>query len=215
MYVEITNLTKTIKGKPVLRDVTAGFERGTIYGIVGPNGSGKTMLLRAICGFIRPDTGTVSIGGKPVEFNRKLPESVGVIIENPGFILAQSAMDNLRYLADINHAFDEQETMRLLTVFGLQNHANEKVKSYSLGMRQKLAIVQALMEHQPLIALDEPTNGLDEHSVAMFLEEMRHQRSLGHTVIIASHHSDELHQIADCLYTMADGVLSTRQTKEV
>ena len=172
-------------------------------------GQVKTMLLRAICGFIRPDNGTVSIDGKPVEFNKKLPESVGVIIENPGFIPSQSAMENLRYLADINHAFDQDEIMRLLDLFGLRNHAQEQVRSYSLGMRQKLAIVQALMEHQPLILLDEPTNGLDEHSVSVFLEEMKRQRDMGRTVLIASHHSDELSQIADHLYLMSDGVLSS------
>lgn len=209
MYVEVHHLTKTIKRKTVLRDVNAEFERGNIYGIVGPNGSGKTMLLRAICGFIRPDTGTVSIDGKPVEFNKKLPESVGVIIENPGFIPSQSAMENLRYLADINHAFDQHEIMRLLDLFGLRNHAQEKVRSYSLGMRQKLAIVQALMEHQPLILLDEPTNGLDERSVTVFLEEMKRQRDAGRTVLIASHHSDELSRIANHLYLMSDGVLSS------
>ena len=212
MYVEVHHLTKTIKRKTVLRDVNAEFERGNIYGIVGPNGSGKTMLLRAICGFIRPDTGTVSIDGKPVEFNKKLPESVGVIIENPGFIPSQSAMENLRYLADINHAFDQHEIMRLLDLFGLRNHAQEKVRSYSLGMRQKLAIVQALMEHQPLILLDEPTNGLDERSVTVFLEEMKRQRDAGRTILIASHHSDELSQIANHLYFMSDGVLSSSDT---
>lgn len=207
MYVQVTDLSKTIRKKPVLRDVNVGFEQGEIHAVAGPNGSGKTMLLRAICGFIRPDQGGVTIGGKPVEFNRKLPESVGVIIENPGFVLSETGMGNLTYLAGINHAFDREETDRLLTIFNLRDHADEKVKSYSLGMRQKLAIVQALMEHQRLVLLDEPTNGLDEDSVSVFLEEMRHQREHGTTIIIASHHSDELDQIADRFYQIADGQL--------
>ena len=167
--------------------------------MVGPNGSGKTMLLRAICGFIRLDAGTVTMNGEPVVFNRKLPDSVGVIIENPGFVLSETGMQN--------KDFDQEETERLLRLFDLLDHADAKVKSYSLGMRQKLAIVQALMEHQHLIVLDEPTNGLDQESVAMFLEEMRRQRDRGATVIIASHHFDELNQIADYCYTMRDGVL--------
>lgn len=208
MYVQVRNLTKTLKGRTVLKDVNADFERGRIYGVVGANGSGKTMLLRAVCGFIRPDRGTVTIDGKLVEFNRRLPDTVGVIIENPGFMPSETADANLRYLASINHAYDEQETTRLLTLFGLNDHRGEKVKSFSLGMRQKLAIVQAIMEHQNLVLLDEPTNGLDERSVGIFLDEMKHQRDTGRTIVIASHHSDELNQIADHLYTMVDGKLS-------
>ncbi|MBW3082296.1 ABC transporter ATP-binding protein [Bifidobacterium phasiani] len=208
MYLRITGLTKTIRRRVVLRDIDAGFERGAVYGIVGPNGSGKTMLLRAICGFIRPDRGTVSIGGKPVEFNRRPPENIGVIIEHPGFVLYESAMGNLEYLAGINRRFDRVETERLLELFGLRGHEHEKVRSYSLGMRQKLAIVQALMEHQRLILLDEPTNGLDEPSVERFLEEMDRQRAAGNTILIASHHSGELARIADHIYMMADGRLT-------
>lgn len=207
MYVDLDHVSKTIKGKAVLRDVSVGFERGRIYGVVGPNGSGKTMLLRAICGFIRLDAGTVTINGETVEFNRKLPDSVGVIIENPGFVLSETGMQNLKYLAGINKDFDSDETERLLKEFGLWEHVDEKMKPYSLGMRQKLAIVQALMEHQNLILLDESTNGLDEQSVGVFLEEMRRQREQGKTVIIASHHRDELNLIADRFHSMASGRL--------
>lgn len=207
MYVEINNVSKTIKKKSVLRDVTVGFDRAQIYGIIGQNGSGKTMLLRAICGFIHPNKGTITIGGKPVVFNQKLPESVGVIIENPGFVLSQTGIQNLEYLPGINHAFDAKKVQRLLNIFDLDSHKNEKVKTYSLGMRQKLGIVQALMEQQNLILLDEPTNGQDEHSVNIFIEEMKHQREQGKTVIIASHHKDELQQTADRLYAITDGEL--------
>lgn len=207
MYVQVSELSKTIKNRPVLQDVNADFDKGRIYGVVGPNGSGKTMLLRAICGFIRPTQGRITIDGKLVEFNRKLPENVGAIIETPGFVDSETGMQNLKYLAGINQAFDEEETHRLLTVFGLDEHSDKKVKSYSLGMRQKLAIVQALMEHQNLILLDEPTNGLDQDSVSQFLNEMDHQRDLGKTIIVATHHSDELHKIADEIYSMHDGIL--------
>lgn len=214
MYVEVSNLSKKIKGKTILHNVSASFEKGTIYGIVGPNGSGKTMLLRAICGFIRPDTGGVTIDNHAVVFNQKLPENVGVIIENPGFILSETALENLKYLADINRSFDKEETDRLLKLFGLSDYANDLVKTYSLGMRQKLAIVQALMEHQNLILFDEPTNGLDEASVNIFLEEMNHQRSLGRTVVIASHHTDELDRIADYLFRIYEGNFSDTHRQE-
>lgn len=205
MYLHIDDLTKTIKRKTVLDHVIMGFERGRVYGITGANGSGKTMLLRAICGFIRPDAGTVSIDGRRVDFNQRLPENIGLIIETPGFVNSQSAMTNLRYLAGINDAFDAKETDRLLTAFGLASHRDAKVKSFSLGMRQKLAIVQALMEHQRLILLDEPTNGLDWRSVREFMAEIKRQRDQGHTIIIASHHTDELAHLADEIHVMEAG----------
>ncbi|MFZ3477883.1 ABC transporter ATP-binding protein [Bifidobacterium adolescentis] len=205
MYVEIQNYTKRIKRKTVLDHVDCGFERGEVCGLVGPNGSGKTMLLRAMCGFIRPTDGQVSIGGKPVVFNETLPEKIGVLIEHPGFIGADTALGNLKYLAGLDGGLDEQETERLMRVFGIWQHRDEKVKSFSLGMRQKLAIVQALMEHQRLILLDEPTNGLDHESVLAFQREMKRQQNLGNTVIIASHHGDELREIADRILHMENG----------
>lgn len=205
MYVEIQNYTKRIKRKTVLDHVDCGFERGEVCGLVGPNGSGKTMLLRAMCGFIRPTDGQVSIGGKPVVFNESLPERVGVLIEHPGFIGADTALGNLKYLAGLDGGLDERETERLMKVFGIWRQRNEKVRSFSLGMRQKLAIVQALMEHQRLILLDEPTNGLDHESVLAFQREMRRQQNLGNTVIIASHHGDELREIADRILHMENG----------
>ena len=205
MYVEIQNYTKRIKRKTVLDHVDCGFERGEVCGLVGPNGSGKTMLLRAMCGFIRPTDGQVLIGDKPVVFNESLPERVGVLIEHPGFIGADTALGNLKYLAGLDGGLDEQETERLMKVFGIWRQRNEKVRSFSLGMRQKLAIVQALMEHQRLILLDEPTNGLDHESVLAFQREMRRQQNLGNTVIIASHHGDELCEIADRILHMENG----------
>lgn len=209
MYVQINDFTKTIGGKTVLDAIRVGFEEGTVNGIVGPNGSGKTMLLRALCGFIRPTAGSVSIAGKPVVFNESLPERVGVIIEMPGFIAGRTAMENLEYLAGLDGDWDPRETLRLMSLFDLYEHRDEKVKSYSLGMRQKLAIVQALMEHQRLVLLDEPTNGLDRASVTAFLEEIGRQREGGATVIIASHHDDEIRQVCDHIYTMENGRLDT------
>lgn len=205
MYVEIQNYTKRIKRKTVLDHVDCGFERGEVCGLVGPNGSGKTMLLRAMCGFIRPTDGQVLIGDKPVVFNESLPERVGVLIEHPGFIGADTALGNLKYLAGLDGGLDEQEMERLMKVFGIWRQRNEKVRSFSLGMRQKLAIVQALMEHQRLILLDEPTNGLDHESVLAFQREMRRQQNLGNTVIIASHHGDELREIANRILHMENG----------
>lgn len=205
MYVQVSGVTKTIKHKQVLDEASMSCEKGKVYGLVGPNGSGKTMMLRTICGFIHPDAGTVEVGGKPVVFNENLPVRMGAIIETPGFIGNKSAMWNLEYLADLDKGWDLKETLRLLDIFNLYKKSEDKVKSYSLGMRQKLAVVQALMEHQELVLLDEPTNGLDKASVGVFLDEIDRQRESGTTVIIASHHDDEITQVADAVYTIEEG----------
>lgn len=210
MYVEVRDYTKIIKHKTVLDHVSCGFERGEVCGLVGPNGSGKTMLLRAICGFIRPTEGQVLIGGKPVVFNETLPEKIGVLIEHPGFMGADTALGNLEYLANLDGGLDGQEMERLMRVFGIWQHRSEKVRSFSLGMRQKLAIVQAMMEHQRLILLDEPTNGLDRESVEAFQQEIRRQRDSGNTVVIASHHGDELLEIADRILHVENGQVKDR-----
>lgn len=207
MGIEIKDYSKKLKGRMVLDHVTATFEDGLVHAVVGPNGSGKTMLLRAMCGLIRPTTGSVSVDGHQIEFNGRLPASMGIIIETPGFDNQETALKNLKYLANLNDAFDAAEVERLMAVFGLWQFRNDKVKTYSLGMRQKLAVVQALMEHQRYVLLDEPTNGMDKESVTAFLEEMRHQRELGTTVVIASHHDDELNQIANIMHPIRDGKL--------
>lgn len=205
--VRLSRVDKTIRGKRVLDGATAMFAGGKVHGLVGVNGSGKTMLLRAVCGLIRLDAGVVTIGGRMVRFNEALPIGVGVLIETPGFNERLSGYDNLRYLAGLNHAFDRDETRRLLRRFGLWRFRSDPVRSYSLGMRQKLAIVQALMEHQRLVLLDEPTNGLDRASVEAFLGEMEYQRSHGTTVLIATHHGDELQGVADTIHRMDAGRL--------
>ncbi|OTA26789.1 ABC transporter [Alloscardovia macacae] len=210
MYITVENAIKTIKHKRVLDGVNATFEKGKVYGLVGPNGSGKTMLLRALCGFIRLDSGRVTVNDQPVEFGHDLPEKFGVIIENPGFSMNQSGLSNLQYLASLDKGWDGEETYRLLGILGLAGHEDEKVKSYSLGMRQKLAIVQALMEHQNIILLDEPTNGLDKESVAAFLKEIKRlSKEEGKTIIIASHHDNEIKEVTDVIYTVENGTVRT------
>ena len=214
MTVTVTNVTKRLHRKTILNNISITFPSGHITGLVGPNGSGKTMLLRAICGFIKLQQGTIDIDGKRVEFNKPLPSKMGVIIENPGFVAARSGYDNLRYLASLDDGWDDVEVSRLLRKFDLNEFANERVRSYSLGMRQKLGIIQALMEHQKVILLDEPTNGLDKRSVEIFLDEMLYQRSIGRTIVIASHHRDEIDRIADLIVPIHDGCIGTIENIE-
>lgn len=205
MYIEIKNLKKKIKNKEVLKDVNLSFDKGTINGIVGSNGSGKTMLFRAICGLIKLDKGNILIGGKPVIFNEKLPVNIGIIIENPGFSQNETAIENLKYLADLNNNFDIEYTNTLLKEFGLLDVKNQKVKTFSLGMKQKLGIIQALMEHQELVIFDEPTNGLDKNSVKKFMKLVNELRTQGTTFLIASHNEYEIKELCDSIIEIEEG----------
>lgn len=207
MYIQLQDVSKTIKGKNILKEVTLSLEKGKIYGFVGHNGSGKTMLFRALCGFIRLSSGKITINQQDVVFNEPLPEKIGIIIETPGFILDYSGIENLRYLAKISHVDIEPTIEMLLKKFKLYDHKDEKVKKYSLGMKQKLAIIQAVMENQELIILDEPTNGLDKASIAIFEEMMLDLKAQGKTILIASHNDINLNSIADEIYELNDGAL--------
>lgn len=205
MYIQIKNLNKKIKNKEVLKDINLSFKKGTINGIVGSNGSGKTMLFRAICGLIKLDTGDILIDGIPVVFNEKLPVNVGLIIENPGFSQNETAIENLKYLGDLNNNFDTEYTDSLLKTFEILDNKNQKVKTFSLGMRQKLGIIQALMEHQELVILDEPTNGLDKKSVRNFINFVKKLKSQGTTFLIASHNEYEIKELCDSIIEIEEG----------
>ena len=186
MYVEIEALTKIIDKNKVLDDVSLEMDKGKIYGIKGKNGSGKTMLLRAICGLIKPTEGLVRVSGKHIGKDVTFPDSVGVLIENPGFIPSLSGYDNLKMLADIK---------------GLIG----KDKTYSLGMKQKLGIAAAIMESPELILLDEPTNALDEESVRKLLDILKEEKERGACIILASHDMEELTLLSDIIFIMEEG----------
>ncbi|MGO3836005.1 ABC transporter ATP-binding protein [Lactococcus lactis] len=207
MYIKIEQVNKKIKHKNILSNINLTFEKGTVNGIVGANGSGKTMLFRAISGLIKLDSGSIRINNKPVIFNEKLPVSVGLIIENPGFSLNDSALDNLKYLANLNNNYDKEYTSYLFSKFGISNNKEQKVKTFSLGMRQKLGIIQALMEHQELVILDEPTNGLDKKSVAQFIDIVRELQEKGTTFLIASHNEYEIKELCDSIIEIEDGTI--------
>lgn len=180
-------------------------DRGEVVGLVGHNGSGKTMLLRTIIGSLKLDQGEVYLEDQAVVFNQPLPVDVGVIIENPEFIPHFTGLENLKYLADINRHYHEERVLELLRSIDLYQHKDEKVKNYSLGMRQKLAIVQALMEDQDLILLDEPTNGLDKDAVQVFIEITRQIKANNKGLLIASHDQQMIDQLADHIYEISNG----------
>lgn len=205
-YIEFQNVTKTLNKKQVLNHIQLQLDKGKIYGLVGANGSGKTMLMRALCGFIKLDEGTISIDNQPIQFNQDLPVTVGLILETPGFVSSQSAIQNLQFLLSLNHQSD-QFVEPLLKFFDLWNVKDTKVKDFSLGMRQKLGIIQAVMEDQELLILDEPTNGLDKQTIEKFIQLVQALKEKGKTILIASHHEYEIKELADEMIEISEGTL--------
>ena len=208
MYVEIEALTKIIDKNKVLDNVSLEMDKGKIYGIKGKNGSGKTMLLRAVCGLIKPTEGLVRVSGKQIGKDVTFPDSVGVLIENPGFIPSLSGYDNLKMLADIKGLIGKEEIEEAMEKVGLEKSCfKKKYKTYSLGMKQKLGIAAAIMESPELILLDEPTNALDEESVSQLLDILKAEKERGACIILASHDMEELTLLSDIIFIMEEGRL--------
>lgn len=162
------------------------------------------MILRALCGFIQLNEGKITIHGKEVKFNQELPVEIGLILETPGFVKNQTAMQNLNFLLSLkNHTSEWIEP--LMKYFDLWEVKDQKIKDYSLGMRQKLGIIQAVMEDQELLLLDEPTNGLDKQTIEKFIVLMKELRKQGKTIIIASHHEYEIKELADEIIEISEG----------
>ncbi|MBA1393848.1 ATP-binding cassette domain-containing protein [Lactobacillus sp. XV13L] len=211
-FLELSNVTKTIKNETVLQDVNFAVERGSITGFIGTNGSGKTMLFRTILGLVKVNAGTITLKGQRVGLNSPRVANVGAIIETPGFISSYSALKNLQYLAAIKNLVGTTEILAAMRVFGLDEVKDKRVKKFSLGMRQKLAIVQAFMEKQELLVLDEPTNGLDKESIAVFEKLMLRLRQEGRTILLASHDDRVIRSIADDFYELDGGRISDKRS---
>lgn len=205
MNIKVKNLTKTIKGNNVLSDVNVEFHSGKIYGLQGKNGSGKTMLLKAISGLIFPTDGVIEIDGKTLGVDMEFPEDMGILIENPSFVGNMSAQKNLMDLVSIRNKVGIKEVNRMLEVIGLEAESKKKFRNFSLGMKQKLGIAAALVEKPALILLDEPTNALDEKSVMKLREILSRRREEGALIIIASHDKDEMALLCDEIYLVDDG----------
>lgn len=205
MYIKITDVNKTIKKAPILRDINLEFTGGKVYGLRGKNGSGKTMFMRAICGLITPDSGIIDIDGKILGKDISFPESIGVLIENPSFIGNYTGFKNLKVLASIQNRIGDEQIRKALEDIGLDPDDKRTYRKYSLGMKQKLGIAAAVMENPDIIILDEPINALDDVSVEKVHDILEEQKKRGAVIIIACHDKEELDQLSDEIIEISDG----------
>lgn len=204
--VKVENVTKYFKQEKVLDDVNMNLETGHIYGIVGKNGAGKTVLFKIIAGFIKLSSGKVTVAGKIIGVDRDFPDSLGLIIETPGFLSQYNAYQNLLYLANINNKISKEDVKESIRMVGLDPDSNKKVGKFSLGMRQRLGIAQAIMENPNLIILDEPMNGLDKKGIEDVKELLLKLKGDGKTILMASHYAEDM-EICDEVFQMEDGKL--------
>lgn len=208
MAVEIVQLSKNFQKQQILKEISHSFEEGKIHGIIGLNGSGKTVLFKCICGFLKPDGGYVKVFGKRIGKDMDFPEDLGMIIENPGFLPQFSGYENLKRLADLRKKIGKQEITEAMIRVGLNPFSKKKVGQYSLGMRERLGIAQAIMEDPGLLILDEPFNGLDKKGAAEVCALFEELRDQGKTILLAAHNLSNMNVLCDTVCEMDAGVLT-------
>ena len=206
--IQVKNLSKDFGQDRVLKCVNRDFESGKIHGIVGNNGSGKTVLMKCICGFLLPTEGTVIVNGRQVGKDVDFPPDLGVIIETPGFLPGVTGVKNLEILASLNKKIGLSEIADAIRRVGLDPHMKKPVGKYSLGMRQRLGIAQAIMEDPSLLILDEPLNGLDKHGVAEMRKLIKGLKDEGKTILLASHNQGDIDELCDTVCEMDAGVMT-------
>lgn len=205
--IKLSSIEKKIEDNMVLRDINIELESGNIYGFVGKNGSGKTMLFRMIAGLVKPDAGQILIDERSVKFNEENLLSIGLIIENAGLYKEFTARENLKLLASIRGVIGDDEIDAVIRKVGLDPKDKRKVGKYSLGMRQRLLFAQAVMESPDVLLLDEPTNALDKEGINMIRELILKERSRGALICLASHNEADISMLCDKIFKMDMGEL--------
>lgn len=208
--IQIKDLNLNIKGHQILSDVNLDLEAGRIYGLVGNNGSGKTMLMKCICGFVRPTSGEVNVNGTVIGKDTDYIGDTGIIIENPGFIPYYSGRRNLKLLSEISRKADEEKIRATMELCGLNPDLKLPVRKYSLGMRQRLGIAQAIMEDPSILILDEPMNGLDREGVAVIRKLLLGLKEQGKLILVASHNREDIDILCDQVYEVEKGRVEIR-----
>lgn len=212
--IKVRNVTKKFKEATALRDVTVSFERGKIYGIIGRNGSGKTVLFKCVCGLLAVSEGEITVLGQTIGDGLRVPKGVGAVIETPGFLPNASGYRNLFYLASLSGKPDRQKIRDVIAMVGLDPDSRKHVGKYSMGMRQRLGLAQAIMDDPELLILDEPMNGLDNQGTKQMRQLLIDFRSQGKTIILASHSQEDISTLCDVVYQMDAGVLTLQNTQE-
>lgn len=206
--IEIKGVSLTLRKTQILKDINKTFEKGKIHGLIGRNGSGKTMLMKCICGFIKPTEGEITVFGKKIGKESDFPDSTGIIIETPGFIPYYSGYKNLKLLADLNRKITGEQVKNSMKQVGLDPELKRHVKKYSLGMRQRLGLAQAIMENPDLLILDEPMNGLDKDGVSDMRKYLLSLKEQGKTILIASHSAEDIEILCDTVCEMDKGMMT-------
>lgn len=206
--IDVQHVSKSFGEEQVLKNICRSFEIGKIHGIVGNNGSGKTVLMKCICGFLRPDSGKIYVNYKEVGKDMDFPDDLGIIIETPGFLPNISGFKNLQLLASLKKKASDAVIRDAIMKVGLDPYMKKPVGKYSLGMRQRLGLAQALMENPQLLILDEPLNGLDKHGAAHIRELIKSLRDEGKTVLLASHNQMDIDELCDTVCEMDGGVMT-------
>ena len=205
--IQIKDLDLNIKGHQILSDVNMTMYEGKIYGLVGHNGSGKTILMKCICGFVKPTSGEVTVNGEVIGRDVDYIKDTGIILENPGFIPYYSGLRNLKMLSEIGKKADIPKIRETMKICGLDPDLKLPVKKYSLGMRQRLGIAQAIMEDQSILILDEPMNGLDREGIAAVRTLLLEMKAKGKLILLASHNREDIAILCNEVFAIEKGML--------
>jgi ABC-2 type transport system ATP-binding protein len=206
--IALREVSKNFRNATALRNVTLEIEEGQTYGLVGPNGSGKSVLLKLMCGFLIPDAGEVTIDPRYLDRRRTFPDRFGVTINGPGYIAGVTARQNLAELAAIRKRASLDDISRMLLTVGLDPDSKQRVRAFSMGMKQKLSLAQAFMEDPAVLILDEPFNALDEASVIVIKNYLRDQKAAGTTIVFTSHQREDVDELADAVFQIRNGEVS-------
>ncbi|WP_322924354.1 ABC transporter ATP-binding protein [Paenibacillus campi] len=198
--IELTNVSKTFKNHLLFQNVNVTFAKGKIYGITGANGSGKSVLFKMICLFVKPDSGTVHIHPDYLPKGRDFPQQFGILINSPGYIASLTGFENLERWASIQHKITKQDIELAMEQVGLEPNSKQKLSKYSLGMKQKIGLAQAIMEQQQVLILDEPFNALDQDSVDRISRLLETFRREGRTIVLTSHQQTDIDRLCDEVY---------------
>lgn len=208
VMIKVENLRKTFREQEILKGIDCEFLSGKTYAVIGNNGSGKSVFFKCICGFLSPTTGQITVGGKRIEKDVDFPESIGVLIEHPGFMQQTSAFMNLRLLARIRGKITDEQVRESIRKVNLDPDLKIAVSKYSMGMKQRLGIAQAIMEDPDLLILDEPFNGLDKKSVEEIRTLLKKWKEMGKTILLTSHNSEDIELLADHVWELDAGKMT-------